>query len=160
MLLTGAGDNFSKIWDVQYGKEKASLSTNTAVRCVGFSEGEREVLVVTDAKMGHPAKLMTFSLADFGKNTKPNQEIIISGSKITTAAWSIGSKFIYTGHEDGTLNVWDPKTGLQIRSAKEHSGSISDFQFSADKTFFITSSKDHTAKVSHACMYLDRELEK
>lgn len=65
LLITGAADNTARLWDVQAGKERASLLTDTAVRCVEFSEcGAGQVIVVTDAKMGQPAKLMIFSTND------------------------------------------------------------------------------------------------
>jgi len=39
------------------------------------------------------------------------------------------------------------QAGKQVNVIKEHTGQITDLQFSADKSYFITSSKDHSAKV-------------
>lgn len=154
LFITGAGDNTARLWNVQYGKELAHIETATAVRCASFStQHGKELLVVTDAKMGHPAKLLVYSTQDFSKQSNPIQEIVISGSKITTAAWSIGDKYLYTGHEDGSLMMWDRsniQNTLPVTVVKEHTGSINDFQMSSDKTFFITASKDHTSKIFDA----------
>ena len=92
------------------------------------------------------------------KSAAPLIDVVIQGPRITCASWSLGNKFIYTGHEDGSLCTWDAKvwfsfnfeTGHQLRMVKEHSAAISDFQFSSDKTWFITSSKDHSAKIYDA----------
>jgi translation initiation factor 3 subunit I len=36
-------------------------------------------------------------------------EIIIDGSKVTAARWGKLNKTIISGHEDGTLSIWDAK---------------------------------------------------
>jgi len=103
--LTGSADATTKVWDVQYGKERHSLYTNTSVRAVAFSEGDKEMAYVTDAVMGFPATLVIFNTS----MKKPIREITISGPKITTVAWSLENRFLYTGHEDGSVTAWDPK---------------------------------------------------
>lgn len=67
-LVTGSADNTVKVWDVQYGKEKMSVETKTAVRAVAFAESEgnsacdKTILYVTDARMGFPAMLVIYSI--------------------------------------------------------------------------------------------------
>jgi translation initiation factor 3 subunit I len=68
LLLTGAADNSAKLWDVSTGKEVSSIVTNTAVRSVGFAEEGNNVLVVTDATMGHAPKLSIYSLKELTSN--------------------------------------------------------------------------------------------
>ena len=104
MLLSGSADATVKLWDVQYGKEKLSITNNTAVRAVAIAEGDKEIVYATDARMGFPAMMVIYSL----NTKKPLREIAINGSKITTIAWSLQNKFIFTGHEDGTITAWDP----------------------------------------------------
>lgn len=92
------------------------------------------------------------------------------GSKATVAAWCGLDEFIVTAHEDGTLNLWDTvrclatcsrgreqtadgarvqEEGLLFFDKEErgHQGVITDLQMSPDGTYFITSSKDKSAKV-------------
>ena len=65
LLVTGSADNTARLWDVRTGQGRAQIVTETAVRHVEFSnDGGNYVIVVTDAKMGKLAKLMTFSIAD------------------------------------------------------------------------------------------------
>ena len=73
--------------------------------------------------------------------------ITINGSKITTATWGDMNKTLFTGHEDGSITVWDIEQGIQIQTTKQHTAAIQDFQFSKDKTHFITASKDCTSKL-------------
>lgn len=59
------------------------------------------------------------------------------------------SDYILTGHESGKVAKYDVKTGEQVAKVEEsHSGEITDIQLSPDGTYFITSSKDKSAKVS------------
>jgi translation initiation factor 3 subunit I len=56
-------------------------------------------------------------------------------------------KYIITGHEDGTICQWDWKTNEKVNSIAPHEGVLSDMQFSPDRTYFITASKDKSAKI-------------
>ena len=66
-MITGAGDNTARLWDVQTGKEKGCAGFETAVRSVQFSEdGAKQLIIVTDNTMGYPCRLMTFATDGFG----------------------------------------------------------------------------------------------
>lgn len=107
------------------------------------------------------------------ESKEPQFTIKPTGSKATVAAWCGLDEFIVTAHEDGTLNLWDtvrprlllfrvflrewPLTrhaalqeeGLLFFDKEErgHTGVITDLQMSPDGTYFVTSSKDKSAKV-------------
>lgn len=144
MLLSGSADATAKIWDVSCGKLVNTLTTKTSVRSVDYSMGDKELLLATDAKMGHAAELQIYSMADL---TKPLRTVVVSGSRPTVAYWSDCNRFIITGHDDGSLCRWNPSTGEKIEVSKIHSAYITDLQFSKCGTYFISSSKDHTAKL-------------
>ena len=38
----------------------------------------------------------------------PLQSIVLPGARATVARWGTLNKVIYTGHEDGTMMIWDP----------------------------------------------------
>lgn len=77
------------------------------------------------------------------------KSFVVEGSaKATIARWGPLNSIIYTGHEDGTLAMYDPTTGSKLKSVKEHSGTIQDIQFSPiDRSYFITASKDFTSSI-------------
>ena len=52
------------------------------------------------------------------------------------------------GHEDGMLSIYNASTGECTSTQRIHDDAITDFQFNADKSCFITSSKDHSSKVA------------
>ena len=89
-------------------------------------------------------------------------------SKATVAGWSYLSRYIIAGHEDGSVSQYDAKvypfylsitarrladdewqTGdlLLNEPAHEDGMQVTDLQMSSDRTYFITASKDKTARV-------------
>ena len=86
--------------------------------------------------------------SDCTESSKPIKTFYIEGAKATIAKWGPLNTYIYTGHEDGTIAIYDPATGQRLKSVKEHNGAIQDIQFStADKGYFITASKDCTSLI-------------
>ena len=73
------------------------------------------------------------------------------GSKATVAAFAPLGHEIITGHESGKVALFDTKTGEEIESnERAHSGTVTDLQLSLDGTYFVTSSKDKTARVGRS----------
>ncbi|ODV63996.1 translation initiation factor eIF3 subunit i [Ascoidea rubescens DSM 1968] len=153
LALTGSADFTAKLWSVQTGKNIFTYQYETPVRRVEFSPHQNnKALLVTDEVMGIEGTItiLTINTAEPEKQNKEPLLIIKkkkSFSKITVAGWSYLDKYIIAGHNDGSISKFDAKTGEFISSVKEHSGVITDLQFSKDRTYFITSSKDKSAKI-------------
>lgn len=125
----------------------------TAIKRVAFSEDETKVVLVTERRMGFPGSIEVFKI-DFTPDAKQAREPILKfspdGSKSVCVAWSYLDKYIVSGHEDGAVALFDGKSGEQLLKKPAHEGLITDLQMSSDGTWFITSSKDKTAKVCSA----------
>lgn len=147
-LLTASADNTAKLWDIQYGKCLQTWSFETGVRSVEFALGDREFLALTDSRMGKPGLLNIFSASN-GSET-PIQSVVVPDSRASVARWASCNRIIFTGHEDGTICSWHPTSGKKLKSVKHHTGSITDIQLSSDGTYFISSSKDQSAKIIDA----------
>jgi WD40 repeat protein len=76
--------------------------------------------------------------------------VIINGSPATVARWGNLNKIIYMGHEDGSISTWDPVSGEKLQSVRAHTARVQDMQFSEDKSYFVTASKDASARVFDA----------
>ncbi|KAI9001631.1 WD40-repeat-containing domain protein [Gaertneriomyces semiglobifer] len=153
-LLTGSADNSCRLWDVMSGKQLYKWDTRTAVRAVAFAEGNRKALYVTDATMGQQSTLWVVPIEEELEYQTDEFElkIVMPGDKkkATVACWGSLNKTIYTGHEDGTITIWNVETGEKILSVREHTEAITDIQWQKERGFFITSSKDCTAKIFDA----------
>ncbi|KAG0308938.1 translation initiation factor eIF3 subunit [Dissophora globulifera] len=150
LLVSGSADNTAKLWDVSNGKCLKSWEFNTAVRCVKFSEDNKRVLLVTEPRMGYPATLQIFHVENGLTESVSSEPLAVfhpEGSKITVAAWGPLDKYIVVGRENGSVALMDPETGKYISTNTVHELTLTDLQMSADRTYFITASKDKSAKI-------------
>ena len=70
------------------------------------------------------------------------------GSKAVVCAFAHRPDLIITGHESGKISLFDAKTGDEVQiNQHAHHDVVTDLQLSPDRTYFITSSKDKTARV-------------
>lgn len=152
-FMSGSGDMSVRLWDVESGSSVASIQCRSSARTVGFSYSGNQAAYSTDRAMGHICELFVIdtrnpdtSLSDGGSIMR----IPVSHSKITAMHWGTLDETIITGHENGQITLWDLRTGREINSVHDHTGSINDLQMSKDGTMFVSSSKDTTAKLFDA----------
>jgi len=150
--ISGSADNFAKIWSVEYGKELQSWTHKAPVRSVGFNIGETQALTITDQVMGYRPCIYVWDLK--APSTKPIIEITGKNeAKILQGVWGPLNDTILTANEDGTIRVYDPRTGGQLHVISEHTKSVMQVSYNKDKTFFISASKDGNAKLFDAKTY-------
>ncbi|KAI8372249.1 WD40-repeat-containing domain protein [Choanephora cucurbitarum] len=151
LLVTGSADNSCKLWEVQTGRCLKTWEFKTAVKRVEFSEDSSMVLCVTEERMGFSGTVTVYPVNNDINGTQSDTPIatIINkgGKKAVVAGWTCLDKYIITGHEDGTVCQWNWKTNEKVNSITPHEGILSDLQFSPDRTYFITASKDKSAKI-------------
>lgn len=74
------------------------------------------------------------------------------GSKAVVCAFAHRPDLILTGHESGKIALFDAKTGDEVQlNEHAHRDTVTDLQLSPDRSYFITSSKDKTARVRLRC---------
>jgi len=145
--VSGSADNSAKLWDVQYGKELYSFIHKAPVRSVNFSLGDQEILTVADQFKENLPSIYVYDLNS--SSSKPAIEITgRSGIKIMQAVWGNLNETILSANEDGTIYIYDKrKNGEELKVIKEHSQSVMHLSFSKKGIFFISASKDGTAKL-------------
>ncbi len=159
--MTGSADNSAKLWEVSTGKELYSWEFPTAVKRVAWSSDDSQLLLITEARSGYKGTIQVFTVnrdAPAQQQAEPVRTITFHGPKPTVAAFGPLDEYIVTAHENGKVAKYyhdkqEPESGidaeLEERATDAHPGfSITDIQFSADRTYFVTSSKDKNAKVS------------
>ncbi|KAI9711376.1 MAG: translation initiation factor eIF3 subunit [Candelaria pacifica] len=155
LLASGAADNTIKLWDVKTGKCLKTWEFPTAVKRVEFNEDGTQLLGVTEKRMGHLGTIVVFDIkvdVEAEQTSERNLTITCEDSKATVAGWSYLSKYILSGHEDGSVSQWDAKTGEMLNTIYPHDADlqVTDLQWAPDRTYFITASKDKTAKIISA----------
>ncbi|KAK7746355.1 translation initiation factor eIF3 subunit [Cytospora paraplurivora] len=156
MIASGSADNTIKLWEVKTGKCLMTWDFPTAVKRVEFNEDGTKLLGVTEKRMGHLGTIVVLDVNTTDVNAEQNPEkvltIVCDDSKATVAGWSYMSKYIIAGHEDGSVSQYDGKTGDIIYKINPHELGlqVTDLQWSPDRTYFITASKDKTARLISA----------
>ncbi|PSS27283.1 hypothetical protein M430DRAFT_130643 [Amorphotheca resinae ATCC 22711] len=150
MIASGAADNTVRLWDIKTGKCLKVWDFNTAVKRVEFNEDGSKLLAVTEMRMGFLGTIVVLDINLDVEAEQSNEKVMTitcEESKAIVAGWSYLSKYIIAGHEDGTVSQYDAKTGEQLDNVKVHDLDITDLQWAPDRTYFITASKDKTAKL-------------
>ncbi|KAJ1797538.1 translation initiation factor eIF3 subunit [Coemansia sp. RSA 2399] len=149
LVITGAADNTARLWHAETGRMLHTWEFPTAVKRVEFSHDDRYVLMVTEERMGHKCGIYVFQI-DSSTPEQSDEPVTVlwpSPVKATVAAWGYLDKHIIAGHDDGSLTVYDWQYEKVVNHTKAHEATITDMQMWKDGTYFITSSKDKTARL-------------
>lgn len=142
--------NSVRIWDVEVGKAIATIPCKSSVRTCNFSYSGNLAAYSTDKAMGQSCELVIIDVRNVDSSFSTDEPVLripIPASKITAMVWANLDRNIITGHENGTICIFDLQTGKEINSVKDHTLVINDMQLSKDGTMFITASKDSTSKL-------------
>lgn len=156
LLASGGADNTIRLWEVKTGRLLKTWEFGTAIKRVEFSEDGRQLLGVTEKRQGQLSSVVVYDI-----NQDPEGEqaeghslriVVDDIPKVTVAGFSYMNHFIITGHEDGSVSQYDAKTGEEVAHTFPHEENmqVTDLQWSSDRTYFITASKDKTAKLIDA----------
>ncbi|KAF8921604.1 WD40-repeat-containing domain protein [Mucidula mucida] len=150
-MISGAADNTLRLWAVESGKCLYTWEFPTAVKRVAFSDDDKQVVCITEQRMGYQCAIRVFDInrEDGTKQSKePTHMFNPIGSKATVCAFTLVPNIIITGHESGKVALFNVKTGEEIENnERAHGDVVNDLQLSKDRTYCITSSKDKSARI-------------
>ncbi|KAF1987447.1 eukaryotic translation initiation factor 3 subunit I [Aulographum hederae CBS 113979] len=153
-LATGGADNTMRLWEIQSGKLLKTWDFGSSIKRVEFSPDGTQLLGVTEQRVGHLSTIVVYDIKQDVEAEQSSEHVLRivvteeTKSKATVAGFSYESKYIISGHEDGSVTQWDAKTGEFWDSIEVHEEApITDLQWAPDRTYFITASKDKSAKI-------------
>ncbi|KAG0704161.1 WD40-repeat-containing domain protein [Suillus ampliporus] len=151
-LVSGSADNELRLWNVSDGKCLYVWEFPTAVKRVAFSDDDERVVCITEQRMGFQGAIRVFKLNRDGDGTaqslEPEHMFNPIGSKATVCAFAHAPNLVLTGHESGKVALFDIATGTEVlNNERAHMDVVTDLQLSPDRSYFVTSSKDKTARL-------------
>jgi len=147
-MVSAHGNGSVELWEVETGKKLYTYAHDVSVRCVAFSEGDRTFLSVTDQHMGLMPFIQVFPLPDERREVpKQTCQIEVKSGRVLKAIWGYHNQSIITANDDGSVRIYDTERALEVRNIKAHEKQVSTVQLDNSKIFFITASKDGTAKL-------------
>ncbi|CAK3744081.1 Eukaryotic translation initiation factor 3 subunit I [Lecanosticta acicola] len=156
LLASGGADNTIRLWEVKTGRLLKTWEFGTAIKRVEFSEDGTQLLGVTEKRAGQLSTVVVYDInpdPDAEQRDEQVLRIVVDDiPKVTVAGFSYLSKYIITGHEDGSVSQYDAKSGEELIHTFPHEDGmqITDLQWSNDRTYFITACKDKSAKLIDA----------
>lgn len=159
-----------RLWEVKTGKLLKTWDFQTSIKRVEFSPDGTQLLGITEKRSGHLSTIVVYEINPDPTAEQTNEQslrIVCDESKATVAGFSYLARYIIAGHEDGTVSQYDAKTGELLYNVQAHEpdmlgelgskdfrvltlihSKVTDLQWAPDRTYFITASKDKSAKVS------------
>ena len=139
LLATGGADNTMRLWEVETGKLLKTWDFLTSIKRVEFSEDGKQLLGVTEKRTGQLSHIVVYDIdqsPDGQQPDEPTLRIVVDElPRVTVAGFSYLTKYIVSGHEDGSVTQWDAKTGEMITNVFSHDADlqVTDLQWSADR---------------------------
>lgn len=69
-MVSGAADNTLRLWNVATGKCLYTWEFPTAVKRVAFSDDDKQVVCITEQRMGYQCAIRVFNINRNGDGTK------------------------------------------------------------------------------------------
>lgn len=142
-----------KLWDCQTGECLFTFPHTGPIRGVAWADGSQMFVTISDPFVNNPAKIRVYDCPEKGPlSEQPKLEIDVSkfGAKIvnpTNVHWTRMNEDILVAFANGLIRTYDPETGDIKDEVQAHEKKINRVRFNKDKTLFITSSADFTAKL-------------
>ncbi|MDD5491431.1 MAG: WD40 repeat domain-containing protein [bacterium] len=111
MIATGSTDNKIELWEAATGKLLNTISgLPNMVEVIKFSPDGKVFATI----FWHDREVKLWSSAD----GKLLHTLSGSAAKVTASGFSPDCKYVATGHKDGTLWIWDIRSGKNILASK------------------------------------------
>ncbi|ODV92018.1 hypothetical protein CANCADRAFT_81064 [Tortispora caseinolytica NRRL Y-17796] len=157
IALSGGADNEVHVWKVNGGELIHRFQFETTVKQARFSPDGKQLFAIIEQRMGCIGQTVVFDVPEDLESFSDEPRFLLEfdpkeRAKVTTAGWGYDPEtgiVLILAHDDGWVTKVDSNDGSIIESLQIHDkpGTITDIQFSTDHTYFITSSKDKTAKL-------------
>lgn len=158
-LLTASADASVNLWNCETGEIIHSFTHHGPVRGVAWADGSNMFATINDPFVDHNAQI---SIYDAPRDVMedcdvfsdiPRLEIDLPKMpdgkvvKPTNIAWLNLNEALFVTFDNGAIRLYDPVSGEEMEEFFPHEKKINRVSFNLEKTLFVTSSADFTAKL-------------
>jgi WD40 repeat protein len=135
---SGGSDRLLRIWDLQTGAELNSMEGHAgSIRAIGALGADRLLSASADRTV------CCWRL----QSARPSSRPQVQEGAISMMAVSAKGNRVVAGSAGLTVEVWDGKTGANIRSLTGHRQAVQALRLTADGSVALTASRDRTLRV-------------
>jgi hypothetical protein len=136
-VVSASRDGTVRVWSVADGRRLARLSDRAQARRASFSPDGRLVI----AAFGDHARVW---------DPATGEDVVLVGHRgpVLSAALSFDGGLALTAGDDGTIRVWDSRSGKQLRVLRGHTDRVNRAVFGRRATIVASASDDGTARIS------------
>uniref|UniRef100_A0A6V2L3S8 Eukaryotic translation initiation factor 3 subunit I n=1 Tax=Ditylum brightwellii TaxID=49249 RepID=A0A6V2L3S8_9STRA len=156
-VLTASADASARLWDAETGECIKVFSHRGPVRGVAWADGSNSFATISDPFVDHNAQISIYDIPQDASpddyDDTPRLEIDLpktnDGKRVnpTNVVWLNLNEALFVTFDNGSIRLYDPVTGDELEEFFPHEKKINRVSFNKEKTLFITSSADFTAKL-------------
>ena len=145
LAVTTAGDNSLRLWEVRTGEIISTLAEHPRLTVLPINN--RAFISVstngTQLRDIHTGKILQ-DLTEIWTNLIKSIDGI---DEVKSSAFSLDNTTFAIGDKDGSLQLWDVRTGKQLLTLAGHTDSINALAFTADGTRLASGSRDRNIRI-------------
>jgi len=142
ILATGGYDHKIRFWEATTGACTKTLSFGESqVNCLSISP-DKSLLAA-----GGNTQLQLFDIKGSSSDGKPLISYEGHSGNVTAVGFQRDLKWLYTGSEDGTVRVWDPRSGTSSTRTYECGSSVNTVALSPNQAELITGDQNGNVKI-------------
>ena len=139
---------FKNNWGEMFSKKNFIQLHDDTITDISFSINSSKFMSSSDDKT---AKIVDFI-------TGKNELVFKHRSDVKSCEWNPYRNLVVSGGKDQLVEIWDPNSGMTIRSLHLHNNTINRIRFNQNGNWIITGSKDHTVKITDIRMMKELQL--
>jgi WD40 repeat protein len=143
-IISGSADNTAQIWSVARGKTLLTLQFSDHVFSVAWFHGNTNGTKIAIGDWND-----TIQVGNWNVNTDRWTTLYSyrTSDAVNSVAWSPNGRYLVSGNQDDTAEVWDTMKGTLLYTYDGHSGGINSVAWSPDGQEIASGSNDHTVRI-------------